>query len=83
MIASIHLECRRRLKREKKKKRGPVWEKKKGGLLDHFEEAANVDGSVSLWRHSAALQNRLDSSVASQGRSHGEDGGGRIDKEEV
>lgn len=65
-------------KREKKKKRGRV-----KGLLDHIEEAANVDGSVSLWRHSAALQNRLDSSVASQGRSHGEDGGGRIDKEEV
>lgn len=79
MIASIHSECRRRLKREReKKKRGRV-----KGLLDHFEEAANVDGSVSLWRHSAALQNRLDSSVASQGRSHGEDGGGRIDKEEV
>lgn len=82
MIASIHSECRRRLKREREKKEKGSCRGKKG-LLDHFEEAANADGSVSLWRHSAALQNRLDSSVASQGRSHGEDGGGRIDKEEV
>lgn len=73
------------IKKREKKEKGVLLgkKKKKKGLLDHFEEAANVDGSVSLWRHSAALQNRLDSSVVSQGRSHGEDGGGRIDKEEV
>lgn len=47
-----------KIKREKNGKRKGVVLRKKS-LLDHFEEDANVDGTISMRRHSAAFQNRL------------------------